>query len=140
MSGFPVPPSTKPDSSVSRPMCSLFLETPFTPSGLARNLNLNPFDYNDVHRQAESLITNCLAPPKTTGALQPETIVVPCEECMHGYTNSRSTLTCRKSPICTSNSECTTCQLSAMHPYTTVPCDVCITSNCGINGRCQCVW
>ncbi len=123
-----------------RPTCSLFGQPPFTPSGLARNLALEPFDADDLERRKESLQTYCVAFPRTVHPLQDSTVVVGCDECAHGFSATRSALMCNKGPLCKSEAECTECQLSAFRPEQVVPCDACISSTCGMNGNCQCVW
>lgn len=132
----------KPKTDQKRPTCSLFLQPSFTPSGLARNLDLEPFDDNAAHRRAESLITYCTAFPKSLQPLQDQTTVVPCDECTYGYSDSMSALTCNQSPLCKSTEECKTCQFSPLTtaPSVVVPCDTCISKVCGTNGNCQCVW
>lgn len=125
-----------------RPTCSLFLQPPFTPSGLARNLDMEPFDADNLDRRAESLVSYCTAFPRTLQPRQDQTTVVPCDECTYGYNNAHSALICNQSPLCKSTDTCTTCQFSPIStaPSVLVPCETCISKVCGMNGNCQCVW
>lgn len=125
-----------------RPTCSLFLQPAFTPSGLARNLNLEPFDSDDLERRSESLVTHCAAPARSLNPQQDKPLVVPCDQCSFGYSDILSGLTCNPSPQCKSTEECQTCQFSPLStaPSVVVPCETCISKVCGMNGNCQCVW
>lgn len=137
LSGSPPQPSEQ-----QRPTCSLFLQPPFTPSGLARNLDIEPFDADDLKRRSDSLTTYCAAMPGTLHPKQDKHAVVPCSDCPFGYHSSLSALVCNQSPQCKSVDDCTTCQFSPLStaPYVTVPCETCISKVCGLNGDCQCVW
>jgi hypothetical protein len=123
-----------------RPTCSLFLDTPFTPSGLPKNLNLKPFDAADIEGQKESLITYCIASPFTLNPRSDLTTVVPCDMCTYGYSDDFSSLTCNKAPLCKSKENCSECQFTPEVPGLLVSCDVCIDTQCGMNGNCQCLW
>jgi hypothetical protein len=128
------------DDSAQRPTCSLFLQTPFTSSGLAQNLNLEPFDADNIARRSESLVTYCVAMPYSLHPKMDQTTVVACDACTYGYSDHHSALTCNPSPLCKTSEDCTSCQLSAFHPFTLVPCETCISKVCGMNGNCQCVF
>lgn len=137
------PPTTMTvDGQQQRPTCSLFLQPPFTPSGLARNLDIEPFDADNLDRRAESLVTYCTAFPKSLHPLQDQTTVVRCDECSFGYSNALSGLTCNPSPACKTAEDCQWCQFSptVTAPSVLVPCESCISTSCGLNGNCQCVW
>lgn len=129
-------------TDLQRPTCSLFLQPPFTPSGLARNLDIEPFDADDLDRRSESLITYCAAFPKTISPNQDQTVVLPCSDCPFGYSNAASAMVCNPSPTCESTESCQTCQFSPLStaPSVVVPCETCISKVCGMNGNCQCVW
>jgi hypothetical protein len=131
-----------PPAPEQRPTCSLFYQPSFTPSGLARNLDLEPFDADDLVRRSESLVTYCTAFPRTLQPKQDQTTVVPCDECTYGFSDARSALTCNQSPLCNATEDCKTCQFSPLStaPNVLVPCDTCISKVCGMNGNCQCVW
>jgi hypothetical protein len=126
--------------SIQRPTCSLFHQPPFTPSGLAKNLNLEPFDSDNLIRLSQSLVTHCEAPPQSLHPWQTATDVVPCDECTYGFSDDKPALTCNASPFCKATKECDTCQFSTFIPDLLVPCDTCINKVCGRNGNCQCVW
>ena len=126
--------------SSKRPTRNLFYQPPFTPSGLAKNLNLEPFDSDNLTRRSESLVTHCVAPPRSLHKWQDSAAVVPCDECTYGFADDKPALTCNPSPFCSSTEECDTCQFTPFIPDLLVPCDTCISKVCGRNGNCQCVW
>ena len=133
---------TTADGQQQRPTCSLFLQPPFTPSGLARNLDMEPFDASNLDRRAESLVTYCIALPHSIDSKQDQTTVVRCDQCSFGYSNAASALVCNPAPRCQSAKNCSWCQFSAMvtAPNVLVPCETCVSKTCGMNGNCQCVW
>lgn len=125
-----------------RPTCSSFLQTPFAVNAAsAEILDLNPFDAAAIHARDANLTTQCLAFPKTLTQSQDKITVVPCKDCPYGYTGTMSSLACRPAPTCKDGAEsCRRCQLEPQTPSIVVPCETCISKQCGMNGQCQCVW
>lgn len=133
----------KKGAEVQKPTCASFLSSPFAVNAAsAEILDLNPFDAAALHSRADNLITHCIAFPKTLSPSQDRTTTVNCDNCPFGYSDSMSSLVCRPSPACDKGGAdgCTRCQLDPQTPTILVPCEACISKECGLNGQCQCVW
>lgn len=130
------------EKMAQKPTCARFLQTPYSVSSAsAEILSLNPFDAAALHAKADNLVTHCIAYPKTLLPSQDRTTVVPCAECPYGYSDTMSSLVCRPPPACNGGAEsCRRCQFDSQTPSIVVPCDACISKQCGMNGQCQCVW
>jgi hypothetical protein len=135
----------------AKPNCSGDLTSAWDPNPLRRQLDLEPFDDQELERIRESQLLICHAPPGTLkGPRNGEPAVVACNECGYGWglparggagEDAAGPLTCLPSTACDAQPPggCQTCELDSTHWMVRVPCDVCIEVDC-VNGRCSCRW